>query len=118
MKTFDYRHDPALSQEFVNGGYELGEVKRMRIGDRDILYRVGSATLDNSCCGNYGCGFGLVIGEPVGDMRAATATEPALVKVREISSDAPDAELIRDTLMQREALGVVNFYTRAAEKTT
>lgn len=114
MKTFEYRHDPSLSQEFVNGGYELGEVKQMTIGGRDILYRVGSALLDNSCCGNFGCGFGLVIGERVAEVRAATANEPAVTTVRELSPDAPDAETIRNTLMQQEALGVVNFYTVAA----
>ena len=114
MKTFEYRHDPTLCQEFVNGGYELGEVKQMTIGGRDILYRVGSAMLDNSCCGNFGCGFGLVIGERIGDVRAATASEAAVSQVRELSSDAPDAETIRNTLMQHEALGVVNFYTLAA----
>ena len=114
MKTFEYRHDPTLSQEFVNGSYELGEVKQISIGGRDILYRAGRAMLDNSCCGNYGCGYGLVIGERVAEVSAATAREPAVTTLRELSPDAPDAEIIRNTLMQHEALGVVNFYTVAA----
>ena len=46
MNTFEYRHEPSLSQEFVNGSYELGEVQRMNIEGRDILYRLGSALLD------------------------------------------------------------------------
>ena len=109
MRIFDYRHDPTLSQSFINGSYELGEVKRMTIAGRDILYRVGSATLDNSCCGNYGCGFGLVIGERMETREAA----PPVSSVREISLDDHDADVIRDTLMRTEALGVVNFYTVA-----
>lgn len=111
MKTFDYRHDPELSQSFINGSYDLGEVKQMTIGEREILYRVGSASLDNSCCGNYGCGFGLVIGQRVGEVRAATATEPAISRVQTITPDTQDADVIRETLMKNEALGVVNFYT-------
>lgn len=107
MKIFEYRHDPALSQSFVNGSYELGEVKHASIDGREILYRVGSAMLDNSCCGNYGCGFGLVIGEKVGEARSAGLP---VSQVREILPDDADADVIRETLMKSEALGVVNFY--------
>ena len=110
MKTFEYRHDPALSQEFINGACELGEVKRISIDGRDILYRVGSATLDNSCCGNYGCGYGLVIGERMAEKQADQLT---ISTVREISTDEPVAGTIRETLMKKEELGALNFYTSA-----
>ena len=110
MKTFIYRHDLALSQEFVNGSYELGEVQRMNVDGHDILYRIGSALLDNSCCGNYGCGYGLVIGEVTttvhdGDIDVST--------VREISAEEVIAETLREALMKKESLGVVNFYISA-----
>lgn len=112
MKVFHYRHDPTLSQSFINGSYELGEVKQTTIAGREILYRVGSATLDNSCCGNYGCGFGLVIGEKLEETRGA---EIPVSKVRQISLDDHDADVIRETLMKNEALGVMNFYTAAED---
>ena len=110
MKTFQYRHEPTLSQEFVNGAYELGEVQRMRIDGHEIIYRLGSALLDNSCCGSYGCGYALVIGEAIsskqeGDMTVST--------VRQISADDAIAENLRETLMKQEALGMVNFYVSA-----
>ena len=118
MKTFEYRHDPGLSQEFVNGGYELGEVRRISIEGHEILYRLGSATLDNSCCGNFGCGFGLVIGEALETTPPKLAQTPTqdqvlISTVREIASDDALAETISKTLMEREALGVVNFYITA-----
>ena len=106
MTTFEYRHDATLGQEFVNGGYELGEVQRITIDGREILYRVGSALLDNSCCGNFGCAYGLVIGEELQQKQMQST-------VREISAEEPLAEAIRDVLMQRESLGVLNFYTSA-----
>ena len=108
MKTFDYRHDPGLSQEFVNGSYELGEVRHIDVDGHDIIYRVGSALLDNSCCGNYGCGYGLVIGEVLGSTRDGDTDVSA---VRQISADEAIAATLREALMKREALGVVNFYT-------
>jgi hypothetical protein len=104
--TFEYRHDATLSQEFVNGGYELGAIQRITIAGREILYRVGSALLDNSCCGNFGCAYGLVIGEEL-------QKQPAQSTVREISSEEPLAEAIRNVLMECESLGVLNFYTSA-----
>jgi hypothetical protein len=115
MTTFEYRHDPTLSQEFVNGAYELGEVKQINIDGHDILYRVGSATLDNSCCGNFGCGYGLVIGESMGAKPHDNATPVSLV--REITADEAIAETTKNLLMEREALGVVNFYTRTKDAT-
>ena len=110
MNTFEYRHEPSLSQEFVNGSYELGEVQRMNIDGRDILYRLGSALLDNSCCGNYGCGYGLVIGEAI-----STAREGGIdvSTVREISAEEVIAETLREALMKKESLGVENFYISA-----
>jgi hypothetical protein len=129
MTTFEYRHDPTLSQEFVNGAYELGEVKQINIDGHDILYRVGSATLDNSCCGNFGCGYGLVIGEAIGSPhtvipRGLPSVVPAQAGiqglsslVREINQDEPLAAEILKVLMEREALGVVNFYTRTKDVT-
>lgn len=108
MTTFEYRHDPALSQEFVNGGYELGEVKHITIDGHEILYRVGSAILDNSCCGSFGCGYGLVIGENMSETRTG---EVAVSQVREISADEALAEAANKILQEREALNVVNFYT-------
>lgn len=114
MTTFDYRHDAGLSQQFVNGGYELGEVKQIAVDGHDILYRTGSALLDNSCCGSFGCTYGLVIGERIGEKPGATADAPSISVVRAIAADDALAEAIRNALMTREALGVLNFYTRVA----
>ncbi len=107
MTTFDYRHEPSLSQEFVNGSYELGEVQQIDIDGHRFIYRLGSALLDNSCCGNYGCGYGLVIGEVVS---SRTDGERVVSTVREMSADEEIAGTLREALMKKEALGVVNFY--------
>jgi hypothetical protein len=109
MGTFEYRHDPAFAESFVNGSYALGDVRHASVDGHDILYRVGAASLDNSCCGEYACAWALVIGEaldaPTGGTDARTTS-----RVRGISDSEPLAEAIRDMLVEREAVGVVNFY--------
>ena len=105
MNTFEYRHDNQVRPEFVNGHYELGESRHIVVDDHDILYRLGSALLDNSCCGSFGCAYALVIGEPL-----AVATNQGATVVREIRAEEPLAQRIRSTLLDREAISVVNFY--------
>ncbi len=105
MQSFVYRHDATPGQEFVNGRYELGEPKHTVIDGHDILYSLGSALLDNSCCGSFGCAYALVIGE-LEDGEAGKAAP----QVREIDAEAPLAERIRSALLEREAISVVNFY--------
>lgn len=117
MNTFQYRHDPAQSMELVNGHYELGEPKHAVIDGHNILYSLGSALLDNSCCGSFGCTYALVIGE-----LAAGEAGKAAPLMHEIDAEAPLAERIRTTLFEREAINVVNFYlppllTISGEKT-
>ena len=113
MSTFQYPHDATVSQEFINGGYELGGIQRITIEGHEILYRVGSALLDNSCCGNFGCAYGLVIGEEKSVIPAQAGIQGLSSLVREITNDEPLAEAIRNVLMQRESLGVLNFFTSA-----
>ncbi len=109
MDTFEYCHDAGLTQSFVNGSYQLGEVMHVSVDGRDILYRIGSALLDNSCCGSYGLSYALVIGELVeGRMSADGAHASSLV--RKISTDGAVADAIRSTLLEREAIDTVNFY--------
>lgn len=109
MNTFEYRHEPSLGQSFVNGSYALGEVRHVVIDGHDILYRVGSASLDNSCCGNYGLSYALVIGERVEGRMAADGAQASSL-VREISADEALADAIRSALLEREAVDSVNFY--------
>ena len=106
---FEYRHDPALGQSFVNGSYALGEVRHISVDGRDILYRLGSASLDNSCCGNYGCAYALVIGEAM-DAHTVGLDARTTSLVRQISDDDPLAGTIRGVLSDREGVSAVNFY--------
>ena len=41
----------------ISGGYTLIEEERLRYREREVLYLVGVAEVDNSCCGTGGCRF-------------------------------------------------------------
>lgn len=105
MTTFIYRHDEQARTELVNGQYELGAAMRTIIDGHEILYSLGSALLDNSCCGNFGCAYAMVIGEPLPEQ---VGTENVLV--RQIGEEENLAKRIRQELLAREAISVVNFY--------
>lgn len=113
MTTFTYRHNDQTELELVNGHYELGEAVRTSIDGHDILYSLGSALLDNSCCGSFGCAYALVIGEPLPGQ-----TGKDNLVVRQIDAEGALAERIRTELLGREAINVVNFYIPPQSATT
>lgn len=53
-----------LGQEVVavGGYYELVREARFSLGERDVLYLVGHAAFETTCCGVGGCAYALVPG--------------------------------------------------------
>jgi hypothetical protein len=61
--NIEYVHEE-MSQEVstISGRYILYKEARLSFHDREILYIVGYAVIDNSCCGSGGFGFAVVPG--------------------------------------------------------
>ena len=59
----DYVH-PELNEEItaIGGHYVLTKEIRMPFQRQSLLYFIGHAVLDTSCCGVGGCGYSLVPG--------------------------------------------------------
>lgn len=59
----EYVH-PGLNQEVtaIGGRYVLVKEARLPFQGREVLYVVGHAAFDTSCCGAGGCGYALVPG--------------------------------------------------------
>lgn len=110
MATFDYEHPVGDRVEYVNGAYQLTAIKTRSIAGRDILYCLGEALLDNSCCGATGLAYALVIGELVGDQARLTPLGRVVSRVNMIADTDAEAA-IRATLLQIEPVSTVNFYT-------
>jgi len=57
-----YMHEINKEIRSIGGRYELEREGLMKLGDGEILYAVGNAVLDSSCCGFWGCRYVLVAG--------------------------------------------------------
>jgi hypothetical protein len=59
----EYFHEP-LDEEvrFISGSYAMTDEGCLPFRGRNVLYRVGIATVDNACCGTGGCRFIRVAG--------------------------------------------------------
>jgi hypothetical protein len=55
---------PELNQpvEFFGGSYVLDEEGKISFQGKEVLYFIGTAGLDASCCGRSGCAFAKVAG--------------------------------------------------------
>lgn len=59
----EYIHEKMNQEiETISGHYMFYKEVRLPFNNREILYIVGSAVVDKSCCGPGGCGFALVPG--------------------------------------------------------
>ena len=54
----EYRH-PELNKrvDFCGGGYSFMEEGKFVYQGKEVLFSVGIANLEASCCGTWGCGF-------------------------------------------------------------
>ncbi|MBN2516286.1 MAG: hypothetical protein JXC33_09690 [Deltaproteobacteria bacterium] len=54
----EYTHEELDKEvQFIAGNYRFIEEDRLPYKGRDIVYVVGVAVVDNSCCGTGGCRF-------------------------------------------------------------
>lgn len=58
----EYTHELEKEVLSISGRYELEKEEIMDHNGREILYVVGSAVVDSSCCGNGGCRYAIVPG--------------------------------------------------------
>ena len=61
--SIDFIH-PVLNQAVrtISGHYILSREKRLSYNGREVLYFIGCAMVDASCCGPGGCSYALVPG--------------------------------------------------------
>lgn len=107
--VFEYEHNVPQTVEFVNGSYQLIAIKIRPILGRDILYCLGEASLDNSCCAATDLAYALVIGEVVVLQVRRTADGRSVTLLHAVEDDVLAAEISR-TLLATEAVSTVNFY--------
>lgn len=58
----EYTHELNREIRSISGGYELEREGKFEIHGKEVLYVVGNAIMDSSCCGVWGCRYALVPG--------------------------------------------------------
>ena len=105
----EFVHQP-LNQEItaIGGHYTLVKEERFSFKGRDILYFVGLASFDTSCCGTSGCAYALVPGFVL-DWKVRESEEGHSISEVEPIRDETIQSEIRDTLINKETVHQVQF---------
>lgn len=109
-------YHPALNEEVnaIGGHYMFTKEALLPHPQGDILYIIGYAATDTSCCGAGGCGYALVPGH-VGSLRGRLSTDN-----RYISTTAPVDEQhygeVARAIQMREGVTQVHFLLASGGK--
>jgi hypothetical protein len=105
----DFTH-PLLNEEVrtISGLYILSQEKRLSYNGREILYYVGCAMVDASCCGPGGCTYALVPGYIEQWRYRVNSDERWVSRVKPLRRKA-EQEKLRRLIKEKEPVQQVNF---------
>lgn len=105
----EYVHRPLETEvRAIGGSYHLIKEARLSHQGREVLYLVGHAAFDNTCCGVGGCAYAIVAGYV---LEWKPQANPEGLPVSEVEPvDQPgDQSAIRRQLLEREPISQVVF---------
>jgi hypothetical protein len=107
--AYDFVH-PELGAEItaVGGHYVFTKEVRLFHGGREILYYVGYAVLDTSCCGVGGCAYVMVAGFICQWKYKSELNSAPLSRVEPIRDEIVQKE-VRRLIQSREMIYQVSF---------
>jgi hypothetical protein len=105
----DFIH-PVLNKAVrtIGGSYILSQEKRLSYNDRQVLYFIGCAVVEASCCGPGGCTYALVPGY-IKDWKYKTGDDDISVSRVEPIRDEDEQSEISKVIMKKESVQQVNF---------
>jgi hypothetical protein len=108
MET-EYVH-PKLNQEItaIGGHYVLAKEVRLPFQGREVLYLVGYAAFDSTCCGAGGCAYALVPGFVV-NWKGKTGQDGSAISRVEPIHDQDVQEKVREAIVETELVQQVRF---------
>ena len=94
----EFEH-PLLNEEITGIGGHYAVIKEVRLPFRgqEILYLVGCAVMDSSCCGRAGCAY----------VRVAGLIRRWRYKSAQTGQPVSLVELVRDPVVQKELRGII-----------
>ena len=105
----DFIH-PILGQEItaIGGHYVFNKEGRLTFDSREVLYLVGYAVVDTSCCGVGGCAYALVPGI-IKKWKYKKDDDGLSVSQVEPIQNANDQQEIRRLIQKKEMVQQVTF---------
>ena len=109
LAPIDFIH-PVLNRAVrtISGHYILSQEKRLSYNGRHVLYFIGCAVVDTSCCGPGGCSYALVPGY-IKEWKYKTGDGDLSVSRLAPIRDADDQSEIRRMIMKKESVQQVDF---------
>ena len=108
-ETATYVHEP-LDREVtaIAGHYVLTAEVRLPHRGREVLYVVGHAVIDTSCCGMGGCGYAIVPGYVLEWHAMRDERDRPVTRVEPVR-DPDDRRGLERAIRERESLPQVQF---------
>ncbi len=109
MDPQDFAH-PKLGREVtaIGGHYVFGKETRLPYNGREILYFIGYAVLDSTCCGVGDCAYALVPGH-IRQWKYKKNRNDCPVSQVEPIRDRIDQKQIRNLIQKKEMVYQVTF---------
>ena len=105
----EYTHDLEKEVLSISGRYELEKEERFKYNEREILYVIGNAVVDSSCCGYGGCRYAVVPGFILKWKSKTNKDGFHISEVEPITEQMLKADL-RKTLEKKEWVNQVQFW--------
>jgi len=106
--TAIYVHEIAKEVRSIGARYEFDKEAFLETEGRWILYAVGNAVVDSSCCGFWGCRYCLVAGSVVRFKFAVDEHGNSLSEVTPIT-DLAERQQVVEVLKRKEGASQVIF---------
>jgi hypothetical protein len=107
--SMTYTHELNKEVLSISGWYELEKEERITHQGREILYVVGNAVVDSSCCGSGGCRYAVVPGYVLSWKSGTNENGLSTSQVEPVRAPEVQSE-IRDLLEGREGVTQVQFW--------
>lgn len=107
--TREYTHELNKEIRSISGGYQLEREETIDLDGRQVVYAVGNAMIDASCCGVWGCRYALVPGYVVRWKHATTPEGDPISEVQPIDDEQVRKRIIK-LLEAKEAVTQVRFW--------
>ena len=106
----EYTHSKLNEDSYAIAGYYTPEKElRLKYNNREVLYVVGQAVIESSCCGTGGCRYALVPGYIVNWQNRANEAGLPVSDVEPIS-DKTARDAIRQIISEAESVPQVEFW--------